>query len=137
MVIGEHGESMVPLPRYSSVSGVPLEKFLSKQKMNEAVEMTRKIAAEVIALKGATIYGPSASVASMVDAIVKDRKSLMPASAYLNGEFGVSDIYIGVPVIIGSNGIERIVEVPLDKAERTVFLKGVGSLKEAISTLDL
>ncbi|MCZ6614109.1 MAG: malate dehydrogenase [Thaumarchaeota archaeon] len=137
MVIGEHGESMVPLPRFSSVSGVALEKFLSKKKMDEAVEMTRKIAAEVIALKGATIYGPSASVASMVDAIVNDRKSLMPASVYLNGEFGVSDIYIGVPAIIGRDGIERIVEVPLDEAERAIFLRGVTSLKDAISTLDL
>ena len=99
--------------------------------------MTRKIAAEVIALKGATIYGPSASVASMVDAIVNDRKSLMPASVYLNGEFGVSDIYIGVPAIIGRDGIERIVEVPLDEAERAIFLRGVTSLKDAISTLDL
>jgi malate dehydrogenase len=137
LVIGEHGENMLPLIRYSSVSGIPLTKFLSDEKAKGVVENTRKVAAEVIALKGATIYAPANAVTHMADAIVKDRKEVMPVAAYLNGEYGVKDICIGVPAAIGANGVERIVELELDAEEKMWFMKGVESVKSAISGLAL
>lgn len=137
LVIGEHGENMLPLIRYSSVSGIPLTHFLSNEKANEVVENTRKVAAEVIALKGATIYAPANAVTHMVDAIVKDRKEVMPVAAYLNGEYSVKDVCIGVPVVLGSNGVEQIVELELNAEEKEWFSKGVESVKSAISSLTL
>ena len=137
LVIGEHGENMLPLIRYSSVSGIPLTRFLSNEKAKEVVESTRKVAAEVIALKGATIYAPANAVTHMVDAIVKDRKEVMPVAAYLNGEYGVNDICIGVPAALGANGVEQIVELELDREEKEWFMKGVESVKSAVSGLAL
>ena len=137
LVIGEHGENMLPLIRYSSVSGIPLTKFLSNEKAKGVVENTRKVAAEVIALKGATIYAPANAVTHMADAIVKDRKEVMPVAAYLNGEYGVKDICIGVPAAIGANGVEQIIELELDAEEKMWFMKGVESVKSAVSGLAL
>ncbi len=137
LVIGEHGENMLPLIRYSSVSGIPLTKFLSNEKAKGVVENTRKVAAEVIALKGATIYAPANAVTHMADAIVKDRKEVMPVAAYLNGEYGVKGICIGVPAAIGANGVEQIIELELDAEEKTWFMKGVESIKSAVSGLAL
>lgn len=137
LVIGEHGENMLPLVRYSSISGIPLTKFLDGGKAKELVENTRKVAAEVIKLKGATIYAPANAVAQMVDAIVKDRKQVMPVAAYLNGEYGVKDICIGVPAVLGKNGVEEIIELELNEEEKEWFDKGVKSVKDAISGLSL
>lgn len=137
LVIGEHGENMLPLIRYSSVSGIPLTSFLSNERAKEIVESTRKVAAEVIALKGATIYAPANAVAHMIDAVVKDRKEVMPVAAYLNGEYGFRDICIGVPAVLGANGIEQIVELELDSEEKEWFSKGVESIKNAVSGLVL
>ena len=137
LVIGEHGENMLPLIRYSSVSGIPLTNFLSNERAKEVVENTRKVAAEVIALKGATIYAPANAVTHMVDAVIKDRKEVMPVAAYLNGEYGVKDICIGVPAVIGANGVEQIVELELDAEEKQWFMKGVESVKSAVSSLAL
>ena len=135
LVIGEHGENMLPLIRYSSISGIPLTRFLSNERAKEVIESTRKVAAEVIALKGATIYAPANAVTHMVDAIVKDRKEVMPVAAYINGEYGVKDICIGVPVALGANGVEQIVELELDREEKEWFMKGVESVKSALSGL--
>jgi malate dehydrogenase len=137
LVIGEHGENMLPLIRYSSVSGIPLANFLSNEKAKEVVENTRKVAAEVIALKGATIYAPANAVTHMVDSIIKDRKEVMPVAAYLNGEYGVKGICIGVPAVLGGNGVEQIVELELDAEEKEWFTKGVESVKSAVSSLTL
>lgn len=137
LVIGEHGENMLPLIRYSSVSGIPLVKFLNDKKAKEIVENTRKVAAEVIALKGATIYAPANAVTHMVDAIVKDRKEVMPVAAYLNGEYGVKNICIGVPCVLGKDGVEEIIELELNAEEKEWFDKGVQSVKEAIEGLSI
>jgi len=137
LVIGEHGENMLPLVRYSSVSGIPLTNFLSKERAKEVVENTRKVAAEVIALKGATIYAPANGVTHMVNAIVNDRKEVMPVAAYINGEYSVKDICIGVPAVLGRNGVEQIVELELDAEEKEWFAKGVESVKSAVSSLAL
>lgn len=137
LVIGEHGENMLPLIRYSSVSGIPLTKFVDNETAKQIVENTRKVAAEVIALKGATIYAPANAVTHMADAIVKDRKEVMPVAAYLNGQYGAKDICIGVPAVIGKEGVEKIIELELDAEEKEWFDRGVKSVKDAISGLSL
>jgi malate dehydrogenase len=137
MVIGEHGENMLPLPRFSSISGVPLTTFLSSEQIKTTLESTRKIAAEVISLKGATIHAPGNAIASMLESIVRDRKSLTPVSALLEGEYGASNVCLGVPAVLGSGGIEKIIELELDSSEREIFDRGVASVKTAISELGM
>ncbi len=137
MVISEHGENMLPLTRFSSVGGIPLHDLISKENASEMFEKTRKVAAEVIALKGATVYAPGNAVATMIESVAKDKKLVIPVSAYLQGEYGVSDICIGVPAVIGAGGIERIIELKLDSFEQEVFNKGVSSVTEAIKALPL
>ncbi|HEX6670929.1 MAG TPA: malate dehydrogenase [Nitrososphaeraceae archaeon] len=133
MVISEHGENMLPLLRFSSIGGIPLNEFLSKGQSEEIFEKTKKVAAEVIALKGATVYAPGNAVATMIDSIKKNKKEVIPISAYLEGEYGVSDLCIGVPVVLGSNGIEKIIELNLNEFERKIFDLGVTSVREAIN----
>lgn len=137
MVISEHGENMLPLTRYSSLGGIPLHDFITKEKAQEIFEKTKKVAADVIALKGATVYAPGNAVATMIESMSKDKKMVIPVSAYLQGEYGVSDICIGVPAVIGAAGVEKIVELKLDGFEQDVFSKGVASVKEAIAALPL
>lgn len=132
MVISEHGENMLPLIRFSSIGGIPLNEFLSNEQSQEIFEGTKKVAAEVIALKGATVYAPGNAVAIMIESIKKNKKQVIPVSAYLEGEYGVSDLCIGVPVILGSNGIEKIIELKLNEYERKIFDLGVINVKEAI-----
>ena len=133
MVISEHGENMLPLLRFSSIGGIPLNEFLSKGQSEEIFEKTKKVAAEVIALKGATVYAPGNAVATMIDSIKKNKKEVIPVSAYLEGEYGISDLCIGVPVVLGSNGIEKIIELKLNEFERKIFDLGVTSVREAIN----
>ncbi len=137
MVISEHGENMLPLIRYSSLGGIPLHDFISKEKADEIFEKTKKVAADVIALKGATVYAPGNAVATMIESMSKDKKMVIPVSAYLEGQYGVSDICIGVPAVIGAGGVEKIVELKLDGFEQDVFNKGVASVKEAMGALPL
>ena len=137
MVIGEHGENMLTLQRFSSISGVPLTTFLSSEQIKTTLESTRKTAAEVISLKGATIHAPGNAIASMLESIVRDSKSLMPVSALLEGEYGASNVCLGVPAVLGSNGIEKIIELQLDSSEREIFDRGVASVKTAISELGM
>lgn len=133
MVISEHGENMLPLLRFSSIGGIPLNEFLSKGQSEEIFEKTKKVAAEVIALKGATVYAPGNAVATMIDSIKKNKKEVIPGSAYLEGEYGISDLCIGVPVVLGSSGIEKIIELNLNEFERKIFDLGVTSVREAIN----
>jgi malate dehydrogenase len=137
MVISEHGENMLPLTRFSSIGGIPLHEFISKDKSMEIFEKTRKVAAEVIALKGATVYAPGNAVATMLESAIRDKKLVIPVSALLEGEYGVSDLCIGVPAVIGAGGVERIVELKLDGFEQDIFNKGVASVKEAVKALPL
>jgi malate dehydrogenase len=133
MVISEHGENMLPLLRFSSIGGIPLNEFLSRGQSEEIFEKTKKVAAEVIALKGATVYAPGNAVATMIESIKKNKKEVIPVSAYLEGEYGISDLCIGVPVVLGSNGIEKIIELNLNEFERKIFDLGVTSVREAIN----
>lgn len=137
LVIGEHGESMTPLPSYTSVNGIPLTTLLSQQQISEAIERTRQVAAEVIKLKGATFYAPANGIARMVEAIHYDKKMLLPVSTYVEGEYGVSGICIGVPAIIGKNGVERIIQLEMTGTEKESFEKGAATLKEAVQSLQL
>ena len=135
VVIGEHGDSMVPLPRFSTVSGVPVTELLSPDKLKETIERTRKIAAEVIALKGATIYAPAHGITRMVESIVKDKKMVLCMTAHLKGEYGVNDVYLDVPAVLGARGIERVIELKLNNEEKAAFLKSVDVVKTAVSHL--
>lgn len=132
LVIGEHGENMLPLIRYSSISGIPLTNFLDNKEVQHIVEDTRKVAAEVIALKGATIFAPANAVTHMVEAIVKDKKEIMPVAAFLTGQYGINEICIGVPVVLGKDGVEEIIELDLNVEEKEWLDKGVKSVKDAI-----
>ncbi len=137
LVIGEHGENMLPLTRFSSVSGIPLSSFLSKEKLDKLVQNTKQVAAKVIELKGATVHAPGNAISAMVESVVKDRKQIIPVATYLDGEYGHSDVTIGVPAIIGKNGVEKIIELELDDEEKNVFDEGVKSVKDAISGIEI
>ena len=137
LVIGEHGENMLPLARYSTVSGIPLTSLLSKQKLEEIVQDTRQVAAKVIELKGATVHAPGNAISSMIEAVVRDTKQVIPVATCLDGEYGYSDVTIGVPAVIGKNGVEKIIELDLDSSEKEWFKKGIESVKTAISSLEL
>ncbi|MDE1724445.1 MAG: malate dehydrogenase [Thaumarchaeota archaeon] len=135
LVIGEHGENMLPLPRFSTVSGIPLNSLLPKDKIEEIVQGTRQVAAKVIELKGATVHAPGNAISTIVEAVLNDTKQVIPVATYLDGEYGHSDVTIGVPAVIGKNGVEKIVELDLDSNEKEWFKKGVESVKNAISNL--
>jgi len=135
LVMGEHGENMIPVASHTYISGVPLAGLLSEDEVQTAIDDTRKVAAEVISKKGATIFAPGRSVARMVHAIADDTKEVLAASAYLEGEYGVSGICIGVPVMLGKGGVERVYELKLSDRERDWFNKGADTLREAIASL--
>jgi len=137
LVIGEHGENMLPLPRFSSISGIPLSSFLPKEKLDELVQNTKQVAAKVIELKGATIHAPGNGISAIVESVVRDRKQVIPVATYLDGEYGHSDVTIGVPVVIGKKGVEKIIELDLNDEEKQVFEKGVESVKGAISSIEI
>ncbi len=137
LVIGEHGENMLPLPRFSSVSGIPLSSFLPKQKLDELVQNTKQVAAKVIELKGATVHAPGNAISAMIESVVRDRKQVIPVATYLNGEYGHSDVTIGVPAVIGKKGVEKIIELDLNAEERQLFDTAVQSVKSAISGIEI
>ncbi len=137
LVIGEHGENMLPLPRFSSVSGIPLSSFLPQEKLDELVQQTKQVAAKVIELKGATIHAPGNAISAMVESVVRDRKQVIPVSTFLDGEYGHSDVTLGVPAVIGRRGIEKIIELDLNIEEKHVFDMGVQSVKSAISSMQI
>jgi malate dehydrogenase len=137
LVVGEHGENMIPLASHTYVGGVPLGTLLSEAEVQQAIDDTRKVAADVIAKKGATVFAPGRVVARMAKAIVDDTKEVVPASAYLEGEYGLSGLCIGVPLKLGRGGIEKIYELKLTDKERDWFNRGADTLREAIANLKL
>jgi malate dehydrogenase len=137
LVIGEHGENMLPLPRFSTVAGVPLSSILPKEKIEEIVQSTRQVAAKVIELKGATVHAPGNAISAIIEAVLNNTRQVIPVATYLDGEYGYSDVSIGIPAVIGKNGVEKIVELDLDSSEKEWLKKGVESVKGAISTLEL
>lgn len=135
VVIGEHGDSMVPLPRFSTVNGVPITELLPADQVAEIVDRTRKTAAEVIALKGATIYAPAHGIARMIETVVKDKRMALCTTAHLDGQFGVKDLYLDVPAVLGAKGVERIIELKLNDEEKAAFLKSADVVRTAVSHL--
>ena len=135
-VLGGHGDTMVPLVRYSTVAGIPLPDLVkmgwtSQARIDEIVDRTRNGGAEIVNLlkTGSAFYAPAASAIAMAESYLKDKKRVMPCAAYLNGEYGVKDMYVGVPVVIGSKGVERIVEIELAGKDREAFDKSVGAVQ--------
>ncbi|MGH9890015.1 MAG: malate dehydrogenase [Nitrososphaeraceae archaeon] len=137
MVIGEHGENMLPLIRFSSIAGIPLQEFLSDGQTSEILEKTRNVAAQVISAKGATTHAPGNAIATIAEAIIRDKKSVIPVSTFLDGEYGAHNLCIGVPAVIGSNGLDKIIELRLNDNEKKIFNKGVLDVKEAIESIGL
>ncbi len=137
MVIGEHGEHMLPLTRYSSVSGIPLCSFVPQPKLDAMVKNTREVALKVIQTKGATIHAPGNAIASMIEAVVKDQKQLIPVSTYLDGEYGYHDLALGVPTVIGRRGVESIMVLDLNDSERRTMDAAAESVRTAIASLDI
>ncbi len=137
-VMGGHGDDMVPLPRYSTVAGVPLTDVLSDNEIEEIVDRTRHGGAEIVGyLKtGSAYYAPAKSTAIMVEAILKDTKQIHPCAVYLEGEYGYSDVVSGVPVMLGANGAEKILEVTLDDEEKAMFARSCSSVQTLIDTLN-
>jgi malate dehydrogenase len=135
LVIGEHGESMVPLVEYASVSGIPITTLLSKDQILRVVDKTRTSGADVIKLKGATTYAPGAVIAMMADAVLKGRNRVMSVSTCPEGEYSCSAVSIGVPVVLGRNGVERIIPLALSDESKARFEESVEKVKKAIASL--
>jgi malate dehydrogenase len=138
-VLGGHGDDMVPLPRYSTVAGIPITELLPKERIDALVQRTRDGGAEIVRLlkTGSAYYAPSAAIAEMVDAIVLDKKRILPCSAYLDGEYGIRGLFVGVPVKLGADGIEQIVEIRLTEEEQAALQKSAASVRELVTKLNL
>ncbi len=136
-VLGGHGDEMVPLVRYSYAGGIPLEKLIPKERLDSIVERTRKGGGEIVELlgNGSAYYAPAASLVSMAEAILKDQRRVLPAIAYLEGEYGYRGIYLGVPTIIGAGGIEKVIELELQEEEKAALDHSVQSVKAVMSIL--
>jgi malate dehydrogenase len=135
LVLGGHGDDMVPLLRYCSVRGVPLQKLLTQAQLDAIVERTRKGGGEIVQLlgTGSAFYAPAASAITMAESYLGDRKRVLACSAFLDGQYGVHGLFVGVPVVIGRGGVERILEVELNDAERAMFMKSVESVRKSVA----
>lgn len=137
VLMGGHGDTMVPLPRYTTVAGIPVTELIAKERLDEIIERTKKGGGEIVNLLGTSAwYAPGASAAQMVEAIVRDQKRIFPVCAWLQGEYGLKDIYLGVPVKLGKNGIEQIIELKLNDEEKKLLNDSAKSVKEVMAVLD-
>ena len=139
IILGGHGDEMVPLPRYTTVSGIPILQLLTEETVDRLVERTRKGGGEIVSLlkTGSAYYAPGAAAAQMVEAILKDKKRILPCCAYLEGEYGLSDICFGVPVKLGTNGVEKVIELELSEEEKELVSKSAESVRKSIAALKL
>lgn len=137
LVLGGHGDDMIPMVRYTSAGGIPIEKLIPSERLADLVERTRKGGAEIVNyLKtGSAYYAPSAAAVQMIEAILKDKKRIMPVAAYLQGEYGEHDIYLGVPAVIGGNGVEKILEIKLTADEKAALYKSIQSVRNLMALL--
>jgi malate dehydrogenase len=136
-VLGGHGDTMVPLPRYSTCAGIPVTELLPKEVIDQIVTRTANGGAEIVSLlkTGSAYYAPSAATVEMVEAILKDKKKILPCAAYLEGEYGINGLYVGVPVKLGANGIEEIIQINLTTDERAALQKSAGAVQELVNVL--
>jgi malate dehydrogenase len=137
-VLGGHGDTMVPLPRYSTVAGIPITELISKERIDAIVTRTRNGGAEIVnLLKTSAWYAPGAATVEMVEAILKDKRKILPCAAYLTGEYGFNNLFVGVPVKLGRNGIEQIIEITLTEEEKAALQKSADAVRELFDTLKI
>lgn len=137
MLMGGHGDEMVPLPRYTTVSGIPVTEFISEDRLHQLVERAKKGGGEIVALlkTGSAYYAPSAATVQMTEAILKDKKRVLPVAAYLEGEYGINDLYFGVPAVLGAGGVEKIIELPLTDDEKALMQRSVDLVRGSVDTM--
>jgi malate dehydrogenase len=137
MLMGGHGDEMVPLPRFTTIGGIPVTEFISQERLEAIVDRARKGGGEIVNLlkTGSAYYAPSAATVQMVEAVLRDKKRVIPCSAYLEGEYGLSDIYFGVPVVLGAGGVQKVIELPLNDAEMALVKKSADGVRASIETL--
>jgi malate dehydrogenase len=139
MVLGGHGDTMVPLPRFATVAGIPLPLLMPAEAIDRLVERTRNGGAEIVAyLKtGSAYYAPSSAIVEMVDSILRDRKKILPCAVYLEGEFGIQGLYVGVPAKLGRGGVETVLDLPLSDAEKAALHGSAEAVRELVQKLKL
>lgn len=139
MLLGGHGDQMVPLPRFTTVKGIPVAELLKKKALDALIQRTRNGGAEIVHLlkSGSAYYAPAASTYQMIRSILLDEKRLLPCAAYLNGEYGVKDLYVGVPVILGREGVEKVVELKLTREEKTMFRESSAAVRKLVKKLSI
>ena len=137
MLMGGHGDEMVPLPRFTTISGIPVTEFISQDRLNAIVERTKKGGGEIVQLlkTGSAYYAPSAATVQMVEAILKDKKRVLPASVLMQGEYGLNDVFFGAPVVLGAGGVEKILELPLSDQEKAGVEKSAALVRDSINAL--
>ncbi|MGH7138333.1 MAG: malate dehydrogenase, partial [Pirellulales bacterium] len=137
LLMGGHGDTMVPMPSCTTVGGIPISRLLDKKRLDEIVDRTRNGGAEIVGLlkTGSAYYAPAAAVTQMVEAIVRDKKRLVPCAAYCQREYGVGGYFVGVPVVLGGGGVERVVEIELEPDEKAAFEKSVAAVKELVAAM--
>ncbi len=137
VLMGGHGDTMVPLPRYTTVAGIPVTELVSKERLDQIIDRTKNGGGEIVKLLGTSgWYAPGAAAAQMVEAIMKDSKRIFPVCAYLNGEYGVKNLYLGVPVKLGRNGIEQIIELQLNAEEKALLKESEAAVRSVVEVLD-
>lgn len=137
VLMGGHGDTMVPLPRYTTVAGIPVTELIDAEKLNAIVERTKVGGGEIVNLLGTSAwYAPGAAAAQMVEAVVRDQKRIFPCCVWLQGEYGMKDIYLGVPVKLGKGGVEEVIELQLNEDEKALLTKSAGAVKEVMNVLD-
>ncbi len=136
-VLGGHGDTMVPLPRYSTVAGIPITEMMAKDRIDAIVERTRTGGAEIVALlkTGSAFYAPASAAVEMAESILKDRKKILPCAVYLEGEYGINGLFIGVPVKLGTNGVEKIIEIQLTDEENEALLKSADAVRKLVDDM--
>jgi len=139
LVLGGHGDTMVPVPSYTTVAGIPIAQLMAKEQLDKIIDKTRKGGGEIVSLlkTGSAYYAPSAAVAEMVDAIFNDRKRILPCAAYLEGEYGINGLFVGVPVKLGAKGIEQIIEIKLTPEEDAALKKSAAAVKELVDIVKM
>jgi malate dehydrogenase len=137
MLMGGHGDEMVPLPRFTTIGGIPVTEFIPQERLDAIVDRARKGGGEIVNLlkTGSAYYAPSAAAVQMAEAVLRDKKRVIPCAAYLEGEYGLNDMYFGVPVVLGAGGVEKVIELPLNEAEMAQVKKSADAVKSSIEAL--
>lgn len=137
MLLGGHGDEMVPLPRFSTIAGIPVSEFMPADRLEAIVQRARKGGGEIVSLlqTGSAYYAPSSATVQMVESILRDKKRVLPCAAYVEGEYGLNDMYFGVPCVLGSGGVERIIELPLNDEEKAMVQKSADAVRNTLETL--